>query len=149
MSDAVSIAARKVQGQGRRKQAHGAYLGTGRRKTSVARVRIKNGSGKILINDRDIGVYFTEIQDRETVLAPLKSTNTVTGWDVFARVEGGGHTGQAGAVRLGIARALLRADTGYEAVLRDNGYLTRDAREVERKKPGRRKARRSFQFSKR
>lgn len=147
--DQPIVATASQRGPGRRTQAHGSFLGTGRRKSAVARVRVKPGSGKFFINGRELEKYFSEIQDRNAVLAPLQTTGTPTGWDVAATVEGGGHTGQAGAVRLGVARALLRANTEHEGPLRDKGYLTRDAREVERKKPGRRKARRSFQFSKR
>jgi small subunit ribosomal protein S9 len=127
----------------------GGHWGTGRRKTSVARVRLASGSGKIVINKRDLEAYFTELQDRNDVLAPLEATKTLGNYDVHVNVHGGGHTGQAGAVRLGVARALVAVDERFEPTLRDRGYLTRDARVVERKKPGRRKARRSFQFSKR
>jgi len=127
----------------------GAYWGTGRRKTAVARVRLVPGSGKVLINKRPLDVYFTEPQDRNDVLAPLSVTNTLNQYDVLVNVRGGGHTGQAGAIRLGVARALVAADERFESPLREHGFLTRDARIVERKKYGRRKARRSFQFSKR
>jgi small subunit ribosomal protein S9 len=127
----------------------GAYWGTGRRKTSVARVRVKPGSGKVQVNKRDIEVYFTELQDRNAVLAPLKLTDTASRWDVFVNVRGGGTTGQSNAIRMGLARALTKADPSFEVTLRDAGLLTRDARKVERKKYGHRKARRSFQFSKR
>lgn len=125
------------------------FLGTGRRKTAVARVRIMPGSGKLKINARDLNEYFSEVQDRDAVTAPFTVTNTVGLWDAHVTVHGGGHTGQAGAIRLGIARALLSANTALEERLRDSGYLTRDSREVERKKFGRRKARRRCQFSKR
>ncbi|MFO0837120.1 MAG: 30S ribosomal protein S9 [Phycisphaerae bacterium] len=125
------------------------FWGTGRRKTSVARVRIAPGEGKITINGRDVNAYFTEPQGRGAVTDPLTKTNMLGRWNVVVNVRGGGTTGQAGAVRLGISRALLKADTKNEPILRDAGYLTRDSREVERKKYGRRKARRRFQFSKR
>lgn len=127
----------------------GYYWGTGRRKTSVARVRIKPGSGKITINDRSLENFFTEHQDRAAVLASFAATNSMGQWDVWANVNGGGHTGQAGAVLLGISRALASTRREADLALRAAGYLTRDPREVERKKYGRRKARRRFQFSKR
>lgn len=127
----------------------GLFWGTGRRKTSVARVRIMPGSGKLQINKRELDKYFTEHIDREHVLAPLKKVGALGKYDVFVNVKGGGTTGQSGAILLGVARALLAADKESESLLRDAGYLTRDARRVERKKYGRRKARRRFQFSKR
>lgn len=125
------------------------YWGTGRRKSSVARVRLKAGNGAITINDRECDSYFMVERLRQTVRLPLKATKTVTRFDVQANVSGGGSTGQAGAVMLGVARALCRADGSLESVLRDNGLMTRDARMKERKKYGRKGARRSFQFSKR
>ena len=127
----------------------GVHLGTGRRKAAVARVRLLPGSGNMLINGRPIENFFTEPQDRLDAVAPLDLTGVRKHWDVRVNVKGGGHTGQAGAVRLGVARALLKAYTQFEPALRGAGYLTRDARRVERKKPGQRKARRRFQFSKR
>jgi len=129
--------------------ASGIYWGTGRRKSAVARVRLLPGSGRTLINGREIESYFSEPQDRLDVVAPLELTGVRRHWDVLVNVRGGGHTGQAGAIRLGLARALVKAYNQFEATLREAGYLTRDARRVERKKPGRRKARRRFQFSKR
>lgn len=125
------------------------YWGTGRRKSAVARVRMIPGDGKITINDRTVEQYFTTPQGREAVYAPLIATTTEKRFNIFVSVAGGGHNGQAGAVRLGVARALMLADAAVEPALRDKGYLTRDSREVERKKYGRRKARRRFQFSKR
>ncbi len=125
------------------------YWGTGRRKTSVARVRVMPGSGAIKINDRDMDQFFHREDHRLTVNAPLRATKTLGKYDVLANVDGGGITGQAGAVSLGIARALLKADATLEAALRENRMLTRDSRMKERKKYGRRGARRSFQFSKR
>jgi len=125
------------------------FWGTGRRKTAVARVRLRAGSGKFEINRRPLESYFTEDKDRNDCVAPLKATETLGKVDVFVNVQGGGITGQAGAIVLGVARALKRANTQYDGLLRDGGYLTRDAREVERKKYGRAGARRSFQFSKR
>jgi small subunit ribosomal protein S9 len=127
----------------------GVHLGTGRRKAAVARVRILPGSGDFTINKRPVDDYFTEPQDRSDARAPLDLTGVTKQWDVRVRVHGGGHTGQAGAVRLGLARAIARVYEQYEPTLREAGYLTRDARRVERKKPGQRKARRRFQFSKR
>jgi len=127
----------------------GTFIGTGRRKSAVARVRISAGDGKFLINNRPVEQYFTEPQDRNDATAPLQVTGTLGRWNVRVLVRGGGHTGQAGAVRLGLARALVEADRQHEPALRDAGYLTRDSRRVERKKYGRRKARRRFQFSKR
>jgi small subunit ribosomal protein S9 len=127
----------------------GTHLGTGRRKSSVARVRLMAGSGQMLVNGREAERYFTEPQDKLDIFAPLELTGVRRQWDVKVTVHGGGHSGQAGAVRLGVARALLKAYDQFEVTLRDAGFLTRDARRVERKKPGQRKARRRFQFSKR
>ena len=126
-----------------------AAIGTGRRKTSVARVRIRAGSGKITVNKRSFEEFFLVEFDRQAVLAPLDDSGHRESVDVVIRVNGGGTTGQAGAVKLGLARALVKATPETEVALRDNGLLTRDARKVERKKYGRRGARRSFQFSKR
>lgn len=126
------------------------YQGTGRRKTSVARVRLRpNGSGHIKVKKRDFEEYFGREQDRIHVLAPFHLTGALKKFDVFIRVHGGGVNGQAGAVRLGIARALAKADEAYFQPLKDAGLLTRDSRQVERKKPGKKGARASFQFSKR
>ena len=123
--------------------------GTGRRKSSVARVRIRPGGGKVLINKKKIDEYFTQQQDRNSVLGPLKAVKAEKSFDIFVNVKGGGTTGQAGAVMLGIARALRKYDESFMKELRDRGYLTRDGRMVERKKPGQRGARKRFQFSKR
>jgi small subunit ribosomal protein S9 len=125
------------------------FWGVGRRKSAVARVRVRAGEGKIEINKRPLDTYFSEDKDRFDVVAPLKATQTFGKVDVFANVQGGGITGQAGAIMLGVARALKAANKDYDHVLREGGYLTRDDRAVERKKYGRRGARRSFQFSKR
>jgi small subunit ribosomal protein S9 len=125
------------------------YLGTGRRKSAVARVRMKPGSGKIVINTREFEKYFDHEKDRQLVLSPLETANMVKSWDIWANVSGGGFTGQAGAVTLGIARAIARAVPEVESSLRDSGLLTRDARAVERKKYGQKGARKRFQFSKR
>ena len=129
--------------------AGGFFWGTGRRKTAVARVRIKPGSGKFQVNGREIDAFFTELRDRHDVIAPLKATKTEGKLDVQVNVQGGGFTGQAGAVLLGLARALKGYDPSLEPILRDNEFLTRDARKVERKKPGQPGARKRFQFSKR
>jgi small subunit ribosomal protein S9 len=143
-----------------------AYLGTGRRKTAVARVRLVEGGGQIRINGRALDEYFTETKDRNAVLGPLDVTEMRNRLDVLINVQGGGFTGQAGACCQGIARALKRmfspatpptegAPDGEDHVsnmakrLRDSGYLTRDGRMKERKKYGRKGARKSFQFSKR
>ena len=123
--------------------------GTGRRKTAVARVRLRAGSGKVLINGRPFEVHFPTEKQRLDVLGPLEAVGGADKWDVWARASGGGLTGQSGAMRLGIARALRIADAAHEEVLRDGGFLTRDSRMVERKKYGQKKARRRFQFSKR
>jgi small subunit ribosomal protein S9 len=127
----------------------GYWWGTGRRKSSVARVRIKPGQGKLLINKRELNVYFTREQDRKAVVAPLKAVEAEKAFDVFVNVRGGGTSGQSGAVLLGIARALKNYDENYIQALRDGGHLTRDSRMVERKKYGQSGARRRFQFSKR
>jgi small subunit ribosomal protein S9 len=125
------------------------WWGTGRRKTAVARVRIRPGEGKVLINGRQVDEFFTQEQDRQAVAAPLKAARLVGQVDVWANVSGGGHTGQAGAVLLGLARAIRKAAPNAEGILRDRRLLTRDSRMKERKKPGQRGARRRFQFSKR
>ena len=126
------------------------YYGTGRRKSSVARVRLVPGNGKITINGRDIDDYFGLDTLKVIVRQPLTLTSTVSQFDVIANVEGGGFTGQAGAIRHGISRALLEADTdAYRATLKAAGFLTRDSRMKERKKYGLKAARRAPQFSKR
>jgi small subunit ribosomal protein S9 len=129
--------------------SEGVALGTGRRKTSVARVRIQDGSGKLTINGRDLAEYFTLERDQNMILAPLKATGSDGKVDIWVRVNGGGSTGQTGAVVLGIARALQAKDPELHHTLSVDGYLTRDSRMVERKKYGYKKARKSFQFSKR
>ena len=123
--------------------------GLGRRKTSVARVRIKPGAGGFLINGRPVKEFFPVLQQQTGVSAALRATETTETYDVFCNVYGGGVSGQCGAVSLGVARALARANPSLEPALRENGLLTRDARMKERKKFGRRGARRGFQFSKR
>ena len=127
----------------------GVAMGTGRRKTAVARVRIKRGKGEITINDRPLDDYFRTERDRNNILAPLRATGNEGKVDIWVRTDGGGITGQAGATLLGIARALQVMDPTLHSQLSSGGYLTRDARMVERKKYGFKKARRSFQFSKR
>tara|TARA_Y100000589_G_scaffold152481_1_gene145287 strand:- start:182 stop:670 length:489 start_codon:yes stop_codon:yes gene_type:complete len=129
--------------------AHGWWRGTGRRKTAVARVRIKSGSGEFKVNNRDLDTYFCEARDLKNIRNVLEKTGTLGSVDVFVNANGGGYMGQAGAIILGLGRALLKYDTSLEPILRDNGFLTRDAREVERKKYGQPGARRRFQFSKR
>jgi small subunit ribosomal protein S9 len=124
-------------------------VGTGRRKTAIARVRMKRGEGRILVNQREYKSFFATEKDRQRVVAPLVATGTASQFDVFARVNGGGTTGQSGAIMMGIARALKKLDPGLDDKLRAEGFLTRDARMKERKKYGQRGARRSFQFSKR
>ena len=123
--------------------------GTGRRKSSVARVFIKRGTGKIVINGRDLNEFFKRETGRMLVMQPLQLTETVETFDIMVNVTGGGESGQAGAVRHGITRALIDYDAGLKPVLSAAGLVTRDAREVERKKVGLRKARRAKQFSKR
>ncbi len=125
------------------------YLGTGRRKESVARVRMLPGNGKIIINGKEMDHYFGLETLKLIVRQPLVATETEGRFDIIAKVEGGGFSGQAGAIRHGIARALLQADGEYRPVLKKNGYLTRDPRMKERKKCGLKKARRAPQFSKR
>ena len=124
-------------------------LGTGRRKTSVARVRIRPGSGKLTVNKRELAEFFPNEQDQIAVLAPLEAAGKKSEVDVIVRVHGGGSTGQAGAIRMGIARALVSFDSEAFPTMRDGGFLTRDSRMKERKKPGLRGARRGTQFSKR
>lgn len=125
------------------------YWGTGRRKSSVARVRLVPGSGKIEVNGRPFEEYFANPATRLDILQPLTLTENETNFDVFVNVRGGGTTGQAGAMRLGITRALIEANADYRPVLKKEGLVTRDARVKERKKYGLRGARRAPQFSKR
>ena len=125
------------------------YYGTGRRKKSVARVRLVPGEGNVTINDRSIDEYFGLETLKVIVKQPLSITDTLTKFDVICKVIGGGFTGQAGAIRHGIARALLKADEELRPVLKKAGFLTRDPRMKERKKYGLKKARKAPQFSKR
>src|SRR6266513_2887870 len=123
--------------------------GVGRRKSAVARVRIAPGSGKIEVNGRTLNDYFTNERDRKAIFGPLEVTSTGGKMDIFVNATGGGPTGQAGAIILGLGRALAKYDNTLEQALRNAGFLTRDSRMKERKKYGQRGARRRFQFSKR
>ena len=125
------------------------HWGTGRRKTAIARVRVRPGSGEFKVNKRNADDYFHREVDRRSIRAPLEATDMLKKLDVFINISGGGTTGQAGAISLGVARAISHYDSQYEQALRDGGFLTRDSRRVERKKYGQRGARRRFQFSKR
>ncbi len=125
------------------------FYGTGRRKSSVSRVRLVEGNGKITINGKDINEFFGLETLKVIVRQPLTVTNTTSKYDVICTVKGGGFTGQAGAIRHGIARALNEANQEYRPVLKSNGFLTRDPRMKERKKYGLKKARKAPQFSKR
>lgn len=123
--------------------------GVGRRKTSIARVYLREGDGKIVINGRDVEAYFGSPMLTFIVKQPLAATDTVTKFDILINVVGGGPSGQAGAIRHGISRALVSNDEAYRPVLHTSGFMTRDSRMVERKKYGQPGARRKFQFSKR
>ena len=125
------------------------FYGTGRRKQAIARVRLVEGSGKVTINGKDMDDYFGTETLKVIVRQPLTVTNTATKYDVICKVVGGGFTGQAGAIRHGIARALLEANGEHRPILKANGFLTRDPRMKERKKYGLKKARKAPQFSKR
>ncbi len=125
------------------------YYGTGRRKSSIARVRLIDGSGKITVNGKPLDEFFGEETLKVIVKQPLTVTNTLEKFDVVASVTGGGFSGQAGAIRLGVARALNEANAEYRPALKSNGFLTRDSRMKERKKYGLKKARKAPQFSKR
>ena len=130
-------------------QKTGEALGTGRRKSSVARVRLKAGSGNIKINGKEFNEFFPVVQDQRAVIDTLKAAGMLDSVDIRLSVTGGGTTGQSGACKMGIARALVNYDTEHFAALRDGGFLTRDSRMKERKKPGLHGARRGVQFSKR
>jgi len=125
------------------------YYGTGRRKTAVARVFMRSGSGKFIVNDKPVDEFFSRETGRMVVRQPLELTQHTKTFDILVNVEGGGESGQAGAVRHGITRALIEYDPTLKPALSNAGFVTRDAREVERKKVGLRKARRRKQFSKR
>ncbi len=125
------------------------WWGTGRRKAAVARVRIRPGNGVFNVNKKDLTDFFSELRDHQDIVRVLEKTNTKGSLDVFVKTNGGGYTGQAGAIILGLGRALAKYDPSLDGVLRANGYLSRDPRRVERKKPGQPGARKRFQFSKR
>jgi small subunit ribosomal protein S9 len=125
------------------------HYGTGRRKTATARVYLKPGSGRITVNERSLDEFFGRETGRMIVRQPLEAVKLMSRFDIAVTVDGGGITGQAGAIRHGITRALIEYDESLRKALRDAGFVTRDAREVERKKVGRRKARRGTQYSKR
>ena len=125
------------------------YVGTGRRKTSIARVYLRPGSGKVTINGREADEYFHRDENRVIYKQPLTVVEKVGAFDMLITVQGGGESGQAGAIRHGLARALVKYDEDLLKTMRVNGFLTRDPRMVERKKYGQRGARRRFQFSKR
>ncbi len=125
------------------------YYGTGRRKTAIARVFLRTGSGKFIVNDKPVDEFFSRETGRMVVRQPLELTQHMSTFDILVNVEGGGESGQAGAVRHGITRALIEYDATLKPALSSAGFVTRDAREVERKKVGLRKARRRKQFSKR
>ena len=129
--------------------AQGRSYATGKRKDAIARVWIKPGPGRVTVNGRDLETYFARAVLRMVIGQPFSAADRVDQYDVWCTVKGGGLSGQAGAVRHGISKALLRFEPGLRPVLKRGGFLTRDARVVERKKYGKRKARRSFQFSKR
>jgi small subunit ribosomal protein S9 len=125
------------------------HWGTGRRKTAVARVRLRRGTGQFLVNGREGDQYFPTERLQFAIRAPLRTVKAINKYDVLARIEGGGISAQAGAMLLGIARALVKIDREFHPRLKEEGFLTRDSREKERKKYGRRRARARFQFSKR
>ena len=125
------------------------YEGIGRRKTSTARVRIATGTGKFLVNDKPVQAFFTRPGDQDIILTPLRTAGMEGKLDISVRVQGGGVTGQAGAVRHGLARALLTLSPELRGALRAGGHLTRDSREKERKKPGLKRARKAPTYTKR
>ncbi|KAL0400725.1 UNVERIFIED_CONTAM: 30S ribosomal protein S9, mitochondrial [Sesamum latifolium] len=127
----------------------GRAYGTGKRKCSIARVWIHPGDGKFFVNDKEFDVYFPMLDHRAALLRPFSETKTLGMWDVSCTVKGGGTSGQVGAIRLGISRALQNWEPGFRPPLKEAGFLTRDSRVVERKKPGKAKARKSFQWVKR
>lgn len=133
----------------KRDKINGDALGTGRRKSAVARVRVRSGNGKILVNNRPIEEYFLSDQDQVWALEPLATVNKRADVDLVIRCNGGGATGQSGAIRMGVARALVSFDEELFPAMRDGGFLTRDSRMKERKKYGLHGARRGTQFSKR
>ncbi|MSR18812.1 MAG: 30S ribosomal protein S9 [Phycisphaerales bacterium] len=147
MSETITTTAKTVYAKG--PDARGWWWATGRRKCAVARVRIKSGAGEFLVNGRPLEEYLVIERDLKSVLAVLDKASQRNKVDVRARVVGGGVTGHTGAIIMGLGRALSGFDASLEKLMRDSGFLTRDSREVERKKPGQPGARRRFQFSKR
>ena len=145
----AKIVAKPIFHKAKKLLPNGAAYGTGRRKNSIARVWVKPGKGVVTVNKRDMSDYFPRESYRTLILQPFVDTNTSGQYDVVCTTKGGGTTGQAGAIIHGIARALDCLSEDFHAVLRKNGFLTRDSRVVERKKYGKRKARKSTQFSKR
>jgi len=131
------------------KSANSALYATGKRKTSIARVYIQKGRGDIVINNKDYSEYFSRGPHKLLIKQPLEATDSTTTYNIKCFVQGGGHSGQAGAVKHGISRILAKVSEDFRAILRNSGFLTRDDRKVERKKPGQPKARKKFQFSKR
>ena len=125
------------------------YMATGRRKNSIARVRIMSGEGKVTVNKRPFNAYFPRESNRLIIMQPLELVSLQSKIDVFANVNGGGLSGQSGAVKMGIARALVKMDASLKSAIKKAGFLERDARKRERKKYGRKRARRRFQFTKR
>ena len=138
-----------VQCKSKKTTPDGGGYGTGRRKNSIARVWVRPGKGRIIVNNKDFSVYFPRETYRTSIMQPFVDTNTTGQFDVMCTTKGGGTTGQAGAIIHGIARALDCISDDFHPILRKGGFLTRDARVVERKKYGKRKARKSTQFSKR
>lgn len=149
LKGAVETSAPEAPRHVQKLDAQGRAYATGKRKDAVARVWIKPGAGKIVVNQREIGIYFARPVLRMILQQPLLVANRMNQYDIVVSVAGGGLSGQAGAVRHGIAKALTYYEPDLRSVLKKVGFLTRDARVVERKKYGRKKARRSFQFSKR
>lgn len=145
----VAEAPKIIQCKSKKSTSNGGGYGTGKRKNSVARVWVKPGKGKITINNKDFSEYFPRESYRTAILRLFVDTNTTAQYDVVCTTKGGGTTGQAGAIIHGIARALDCISDDFHPILRKNGFLTRDSRVVERKKYGKRKARKSTQFSKR
>ncbi len=150
LGEATGVIASEPEGPPEPKlDAQGRVYATGKRKNAVARVWIKPGTGRIAVNGRDVEVFFARPVLRMVINQPFQAVNRADQYDVFCTVKGGGLSGQAGALRHGISKALNLFEPDLRAVLKKGGFLTRDSRVVERKKYGRRKARRSFQFSKR
>lgn len=145
----ASEAPKIIQCKSKKSIPNGGGYGTGKRKNSVARVWVKPGKGKITVNNKDFAEYFPRESYRTAIMKPFVDTNTTAQYDVVCTTKGGGTTGQAGAIVHGIARALDCISDDFHPILRKNGFLTRDSRVVERKKYGKRKARKSTQFSKR